>query len=263
MPDTPPHDNMQQSSSSSSSSSRSHDKEAVPHPVDEQAAQLPVVSNATSAIPPSSQEVDGTAVPTSPPSPTPGTSKDLEASHEPDSASDGSSTPLDIEHVPVEDDPRLWSSARKWTQVAIVSYGALIPTMGANMFFPALDDLRRELNASSTEISLSISLYILFQGSVPLLWSPISEIYGRKPCFLLGLILYTIATGLTSLATNMTTVIALRALAAAGSSCALSIAAGSLADMYEAEERGVVVGVYYCLPITVSKRHALLRLHCH
>lgn len=66
----------------------------------------------------------------------------------------------DTEHVPFEDDPRSLSSACKWFQVAIFSYGALTPTTGSNMFFSALDDLQRDLNASSTVIPLSVTLYI-------------------------------------------------------------------------------------------------------
>lgn len=40
---------------------------------------------------------------------------------------------LDIEHQVVKDDPRLWSPSFKWTLVAILSFGALIPTMAANI----------------------------------------------------------------------------------------------------------------------------------
>lgn len=186
----------------------------------------------------------------------PSSRPDLEAGPATDTEGQGADSntstliPTDIEHVPVDDDPRLWSPARKWCIVAIISYGALVPTMAGNMFFPAIEDLRRELGATDEDISLSVSLFILAQGLFPLLWSPLSELIGRKPCFVSAMAFFTILSGFTSLAKNMATVIVLRALAAAGSSVTLAIAAGTLADLYEAEERGVKVGVYYAIPIS-------------
>lgn len=40
--------------------------------------------------------------------------------------------------------------------------------------------MERELPATAAQFSLSISLFTLMQGNVPLLWSAISEIKGRK-----------------------------------------------------------------------------------
>lgn len=40
--------------------------------------------------------------------------------------------------------------------------------------------MEERLHASPSQISLSISLFILLQGNAPLIWSAISEIKGRK-----------------------------------------------------------------------------------
>ena len=44
----------------------------------------------------------------------------------------------------------------------------------------AINDIKAELHATDQEISLSLSLFLLFQGVMPLLWSALSEIRGRK-----------------------------------------------------------------------------------
>jgi hypothetical protein len=44
----------------------------------------------------------------------------------------------------------------------------------------ANQNIEQDLHASPSSISLSLSLFILCQGHVPLLWSAISEIKGRK-----------------------------------------------------------------------------------
>ena len=128
---------------------------------------------------------------------------------------------LDIEHVPVQNDPRKWSSLRKvsYKITSWVLYLFLLSTSyiachsGINLFcyfdrwtwmqytepwvytmiyitnhcitiillYPAaVVEMETELPATPSQFSLSISLFILFQGLMPLFWSAISEVKGRK-----------------------------------------------------------------------------------
>ena len=48
------------------------------------------------------------------------------------------------------------------------------------MYPAAVAEMETELPATPSQFSLSIALYILFQGSIPLFWSAISEVKGRK-----------------------------------------------------------------------------------
>jgi hypothetical protein len=41
-------------------------------------------------------------------------------------------------------------------------------------------EVQRDLNASAGSISWSLSLFILMQGAVPVIWSAVSEVMGRK-----------------------------------------------------------------------------------
>lgn len=50
-------------------------------------------------------------------------------------------------------------------------------------------EMEAELPATSSQISLTVSLFILFQGVMPLLWSAVSELKGRKVCVFLTWIL--------------------------------------------------------------------------
>ena len=43
-----------------------------------------------------------------------------------------------------------------------------------------INDIERELHATSGDISLSLALFILMQGVLPLFWSVASELKGRK-----------------------------------------------------------------------------------
>ena len=46
----------------------------------------------------------------------------------------------------------------------------------------ANSNIEDDLHASASEISWSLSLFIMVQGSFPILWSAVSEIKGRKAC---------------------------------------------------------------------------------
>jgi hypothetical protein len=47
----------------------------------------------------------------------------------------------------------------------------------------AIRQIQSDLQANNAEIALSISLFVIIQGSAPLVWSAISEIKGRKVSF--------------------------------------------------------------------------------
>ena len=52
--------------------------------------------------------------------------------------------------------------------------------LGADFVLAALNDVERDLHATTSQIALSLSLFIFVQGNFPLIWSAISEIKGRK-----------------------------------------------------------------------------------
>ncbi|GAA5843409.1 hypothetical protein JCM3766R1_002943 [Sporobolomyces carnicolor] len=157
--------------------------------------------------------------------------------------------PLDIEHLQVDDDPRLWSESKKSSVLAIVAFTAMGGTITASIFFPALEQLQADLDASSSTLALTVSLFILGQGFFPQIWTAISEVSGRKPCYLSALVIYLVATAVAGRASTIGVFIAMRVLQALGSSAVLALGAGSLADIYDTHERGTKLGVFYSVPL--------------
>ncbi|KAL4256357.1 MFS transporter superfamily protein [Pleurotus pulmonarius] len=123
---------------------------------------------------------------------------------------------VNIEFVPVLDDPRTWSSTRKNVVLFIISAAAMIAGLGANIQNPAIQQMEEQLPATSSQISLSLSLFILLQGTVPLLWSALSEIKGRRLVYILSVGLSTVGCIVTALAPNIGLVIGFRCLQGAG-----------------------------------------------
>ena len=104
-----------------------------------------------------------------------------------------------------------------------------IPTMRddvsnlSRQFLPAIEDLQRDLGASQAVVNLSVSLFVLFQGTVPILWSAISEIYGRKIVYIVAYAIFTASQLACALSKNQAVFLAFRIIGACGSSAGLTI----------------------------------------
>ncbi|KAJ7058233.1 vacuolar DHA amino acid exporter [Mycena amicta] len=168
--------------------------------------------------------------------------------------SESASTPehavvVDIEHMPVADDPRAWSNFRKSVVLILVASASMIAGFGANIQNPAIDDMERDLPATASQISLSISLFIAVQGFMPLLWTAVSEIMGRKLIYVSSIAIFTAGSVVVATSKTITLVIVFRIVQAAGSSAVMSIGAATLADIFDPVERGTKMGVYYLAPL--------------
>ncbi|KAG1836290.1 MFS general substrate transporter [Suillus subalutaceus] len=147
--------------------------------------------------------------------------------HSPSSILSNKPIKLDIEHAVVDDDPRTWSNTKKTTILFIISGATMFAGLAANIQNPANAQIEQQLHASSGDISLSLSLFILAQGTFPVVWSAISEIKGRKDS---SSILVTVLTW-------------------SRSSAVFAIGTATLADIYEPHQRGTMMGVYYSAPL--------------
>ncbi|OAX40731.1 vacuolar DHA amino acid exporter [Rhizopogon vinicolor AM-OR11-026] len=169
--------------------------------------------------------------------------------HSPSSELSNEPIILDIEHTLVENDPRIWSDARKTAILVIISGASMIAGLSANIQNPANAQIEQQLDASSGEISLSLSLFILVQGNFPVIWSAISEIKGRKLVYLFSVALFTLGSAIVAVSRTIGLVIGMRILQGAGSSAVIAIGAATLADIYEPHQRGTMMGVYYSAPL--------------
>ncbi|KZT67115.1 MFS general substrate transporter [Daedalea quercina L-15889] len=156
---------------------------------------------------------------------------------------------LDIEHAEVKDDPRKWSKTRKYIIVAMISAASMIAGLGANIYNPAISNIEADLHATPSQLSLTLSLFILIQGGFPLIWSSVSEIQGRKTVYLASIALCMVGCIVAATSKTISVLIGMRCLQAAGSSAVISIGAATLADIYEPSERGTMMGIYYCAPL--------------
>ncbi|KAF5362914.1 hypothetical protein D9758_007099 [Tetrapyrgos nigripes] len=165
---------------------------------------------------------------------------------------------VDIEHMPVADDPRTWSVVRKNFVLFLCTFGSVISGLAQNIQTPAIEDMEAELSATPSQISLSISLFLLCQGVMPLIWSAISEVKGRRAVYISSLSFFTVGSIIVAASKSISLVIGFRCLQAGGSSAVSSIGAATLADIFDSEERGSKIGIYYIGSLLGPSAGALL-----
>ncbi|KAG1720327.1 vacuolar DHA amino acid exporter [Suillus lakei] len=156
---------------------------------------------------------------------------------------------VDIEHVPVNDDPRQWSRTRKMVTLCIVSLATMVSALASNIQNPSNFLIEEDLHATSSQISWTLAAFQLIQGNFPLLWSAASETKGRKPVYLVASAIFVVGNVALALSKTIEVMIGMRALQAAGSCAVMAISAATLADIYEPHERGTMMGIFYAAPL--------------
>ncbi len=96
---------------------------------------------------------------------------------------------------------------------------------------------------------MSIALYMLAMAIFPLWWSPFSEHFGRRTTYIVSIALYITFSILAAVSSSVAWFLAMRFLTGAATSSALSIGAGTIADIWEPKERGAAMGYFFFGPI--------------
>ncbi|OJJ85836.1 putative MFS multidrug transporter [Aspergillus glaucus CBS 516.65] len=108
----------------------------------------------------------------------------------------------------------------------------------ANIYFPALGEMAKDLNVSNSQINLTITSYMIVQGLVPLLTGNLSDQKGCRPVLLMCLLIYLGVNIGLALQDSFAALITLRCLQSFGSSGATVISTATVSDLITRAERG-------------------------
>ena len=152
-----------------------------------------------------------------------------------------------------EDDPanpKNWTSHKKWAATLTVSLFTLISPISSSMTAPALNKIGQDLNITDeTELSLTLSIFVLAYAIGPLGLGPLSEIYGRVRVLQISNLFFLAFNLACGFAQTKGELIAFRFLAGLGGSAPLALGGGVLSDCYRAEERGRAISIYSLAPL--------------
>ncbi|BGP43462.1 hypothetical protein JCM10449v2_007497 [Rhodotorula kratochvilovae] len=142
------------------------------------------------------------------------------------------------------ENPQNWSDLRKWGVTLLCAQATLVVTFASSAPSSTVRQMSEDFGCSNLVGQLATSLFLAGYCAGPLIWAPLSEIIGRRPVFVVSLLIFAIFQIGDALAQNIWTLVIIRFLAATFASSPLTNAGGVIADMFDAVGRGQSMAVF-------------------
>jgi multidrug resistance protein len=126
--------------------------------------------------------------------------------------------------------------------VVMAAWAAFFSPLSGNIYYPALNQLAGEFDVSSSQINLTLTVYMIMQALAPAVVGDFADMYGRRPAYVLGFVVYAAANVGIALVDSFAGLMVLRCLQSAGSSGMIALASGVAADISTSGERGKFMG---------------------
>jgi len=144
----------------------------------------------------------------------------------------------------IAEDPALGLSHRAKMEILFaVMLGLFLGALDQTIVGPALPTIATDLQGNDYYV-WAITIYLLTSTiSVPF-WGKLSDLYGRKPIFMTGIVIFLIGSALSGLSQNMGMLIAFRGLQGIGAGSLFPVALAVIGDLFTPAERGKYQGLF-------------------
>ncbi|EDO15169.1 hypothetical protein Kpol_1017p3 [Vanderwaltozyma polyspora DSM 70294] len=151
------------------------------------------------------------------------------------------------------DNPHNWPLWLRWVYTVILSILVICVAYGSACITGGLGLVSEKFHVGSEVAILSVSLMVLGFSFGPLLWSPVSDLFGRRVAYFVSMGLYVIFNIPCAVSKNVQTLMICRFFCGVWSSSGLCLVGGSIADMFPSETRGRAIAFFayapYCGPV--------------
>lgn len=144
--------------------------------------------------------------------------------------------------------PMEWPQVKKWFITFTVAFATLAVAFVSSAYSGSAQQIVAEFGVSSEIVTLGISLFVLGFAIGPLLWAPLSELYGRQVLFFGTYAVLTAFNAGAAGANSIATLIILRFFAGTFGASPLTNAGGVIADMFPANQRGLGMSLFAAAP---------------
>lgn len=156
-----------------------------------------------------------------------------------------------------------FSAVKKWSLSGLVAISMLATAFSSSAFsgkcsgsmvvgvakmLGGLREIVDSFDVTTEVAALGVSLFVLGFALGPLVWAPLSEVYGRQLVFVISYGAFTALNAGAAGSRDIQTLLVLRFLAGAFGSSPLTNAGGQIADMFNASERGLAMGLFSLAP---------------
>lgn len=121
-------------------------------------------------------------------------------------------------------------------------------TFASTAYVPAQQKVKTAFDTSETKSLLPFSFFMLGLALGPMISAPISERFGRRPVYHVGLLAFAIFTSGAGLSRSLPALITLRFFAGAFGGSVLVVGFGVLTDIWSPAQLPVALSVFNTIP---------------
>ena len=137
---------------------------------------------------------------------------------------------------------------RRWLTLAIVGAAFFMTVLDVAIVNVALPSIQRDLNVAETTVQWVLIAYAITFGGFLLLGGRLADLFGRKRIFLVGLVLFTLASLVCGLSSSAGVLIAARAVQGLGAAIISPAALSIVTTTFEeGAERNKALGIWGAL----------------
>lgn len=146
------------------------------------------------------------------------------------------------------ENPKNWSKAYKWWCTMGVAYTCFVVAFNSAVITANLEGVSDTFHVSMEVSLLTVTMFVIGFGVGPLAFAPLSEMYGRKPVYVITIALAIIFEIPCAVAQNIGTLLVCRLIDGIAFSAPMTLVGGTLADLWRNQERGVPMAVFSAAP---------------
>lgn len=148
------------------------------------------------------------------------------------------------------ENPQDWSMLKKSMVIFFMSFSTLVVVMYSTSYTAGIPGMMETFHVGSkTDLVLGLTTYLagLALGSVIL--APLSEMYGRRPVYLIAVAMFMVLVIPCALAQNLATILAVRFFGAFAGAAMISNAPGTVSDIVSDDYRALAFSIWSIGPM--------------
>ncbi|MCJ1397241.1 hypothetical protein MMC11_000433 [Xylographa trunciseda] len=148
------------------------------------------------------------------------------------------------------ENPRNWPVWYKGIVLGFISWSTWVVVVYSTSYTTGLAEMQADFNISSEPVvTLGVTTYLIGLAFGSVLLAPISEIYGRRPVYMISMFLFMVLIIPCGLATSLAEVLVVRFFGAIAGSAMIANAPGSISDITDDKYRALAFSIWSIGPL--------------
>ncbi|MCJ1362806.1 hypothetical protein MMC16_001912 [Acarospora aff. strigata] len=157
---------------------------------------------------------------------------------------------IDWEDENDTDNPRNWPLWYKGVTIGFISWSTWVVVLYSTSYTAGLSNMMVDFKITTEPlVALGITTYLLGLAVGSVILAPVSEIYGRRPVYIVSMFLFMVLVIPCGLATSLAEVLIVRFFGACAGSAMIANAPGSISDIVNDEYRALAFSIWSIGPL--------------